>query len=142
MSTLIVAAALFAALYFLQVLLTRLTNRFLAFVDLRRQRRLTQPFAELGADSVGLTLSAGDRIFWADVCEIRVETSAAGPYDDDFFLVIVAAGREPVRIPSPPIARVLPHLQRLPGFDNEAFIKAAGSTENATFICWRASAPR
>jgi hypothetical protein len=32
---------------------------------------------------------------------------------------------------------LLERLQQLPGFDNEAVIRAMGSTENATFVCWR-----
>ena len=32
---------------------------------------------------------------------------------------------------------LLSRLQQLPGFDNEAVIKAMGSTNNAKFLCWK-----
>jgi hypothetical protein len=90
----------------------------------------------LDADSVGLTVGAGDRLPWRDVLEVRVETNDAGPYDEDFFLVVIARGRPPLRIPSTLVHRVLDRIQQLPGFDNDALIKAASSTEKATFMCW------
>jgi hypothetical protein len=36
---------------------------------------------------------------------------------------------------------VLQRLQRLPGFDNEAFIQAMSSIQDARFVCWRRMPP-
>jgi hypothetical protein len=33
--------------------------------------------------------------------------------------------------------QLLERLQQLPGFDNEAAIKAMGSTSNGKFMCWK-----
>jgi hypothetical protein len=97
------------------------------------QRRL----AHLTADATGLTIGPGDQIPWTEVIEVRVETTDAGPYDEDLFLVVIARGRAALRIPSSIVPRVLPQVQRLPGFDNETFIKSMSCTDKAVFVCWR-----
>jgi hypothetical protein len=98
------------------------------------QRRL----AHLTADSTGLTIGPGEQIPWTEVLEVRVETTDAGPYDEDLFLVVIARGRAALRIPSPVVPRVLPQVQRLPGFDNETLIKSMSCADKAMFVCWRA----
>jgi hypothetical protein len=98
----------------------------------------------LAADDVGIRVGRSEVIRWADLREIRVETTAAGPWLEDFFLVLVAGGRRPVRIPDRLVPIVLPSLQRLPSFDNETFLRATGSAEKASFLCWtcqRGTAP-
>jgi hypothetical protein len=37
--------------------------------------------------------------------------------------------------------QLLERLQRLPGFDNAALMRAMSSTEEATFVCWRRGTP-
>lgn len=106
-------------------------------VILARVRAGRQLLRHLAADSSGLIIGPDDHLSWRAVTEIRVETTDAGPFDEDFFLVVVARGRPPIRIPSPLVPSVLPQIQRLPGFDNETFIKANTSTDNATFVCWK-----
>jgi hypothetical protein len=66
--------------------------------------------AHLTADGVGLTLGPGDQILWGDVVQVRVETTDAGPYDEDVFLVIVARGRAPLRVP-PSVPTCVRHLK-------------------------------
>lgn len=94
----------------------------------------------LSSNSTGITVGSAEHYPWAALREIRVETTAAGPHDDDFFVVLELDGRaRPVRIPEPLVQRVLSDLQGLPGFDNDQFLRAIGSTSKATFLCWRRS---
>jgi len=90
----------------------------------------------LHADEAGIKVGSSDIIRWTDLREVKVETTAAGPWSDDFFLVLVAEGRRSIRIPDPLVPIVLPSVQRLPNFDNDAFIRAVGSAQKATFRCW------
>jgi hypothetical protein len=55
------------------------------------------------------------------------------------FFVLAGRGGSGCIIPqsAPESTPLLERLQRLPGFDNEAFIRAMSSTEDATFVCWR-----
>ena len=68
-------------------------------------------------------------------------TTADGPFAEDMFFVL--AGRDGSGCVVPQSAsesgQLLERLQRLPGFDNEAFIRAMGSSEDARFVCWRRS---
>ena len=107
-----------------------------ALLLVQRARSHRRRLAYLAADANGLTIGPGDLIPWSEILEVRVDTTDAGPYDEDLFLVITARGRVAVRIPSPLVPRVLPQIQRLPGFDNETFIKAMSCASNATFVRW------
>jgi hypothetical protein len=90
----------------------------------------------LHADERGIRVGRSDIIRWTDLREVNVETTAAGPWSDDFFLVLVADGRRSTRIPEPLIPIVLPSVQQLPNFNNDALIRAVGSVHQATFRCW------
>jgi hypothetical protein len=92
----------------------------------------------LRADELGVHVGPSDVVRWSDLREIRVETTAGGPYFEDFW-VVLHSNRRSVRIPDRLVSRVLPSLQRLPNFDNDAFIRATGSAEKATFLCWRSA---
>ena len=107
--------------------------------DVLPTRRLMR---HLAADVRGIVVGPGDVIPWSALREVRVETTAAGPLDEDFFLVLVADGRRPVRIPSPWVAVVLDRVQALPGFDNEAVVLAASCAHKATFPCWQRPSER
>ena len=73
--------------------------------------------------------------------EVVIVTTDDGPFADDVFWVLRCGDREEV-IPdgSPASANLLETLQKLPGFDNEAVIKAMMCTDNARFVVWRRSA--
>ena len=90
----------------------------------------------LHADESGIRVGRFDIVRWTDLREVNVETTAAGPWSDDFFLVLVASGRRSIRIPDPLVPIVLPSVQQLPNFDNDALIRAVGSVHKATFRCW------
>ena len=66
-----------------------------------------------------------------------METTAAGPIDDDYVVVLIFDGGLSRRIPPSLVKGFLPRVQSLPGFDNEAFIRAMSSVEDAKFLCWR-----
>jgi hypothetical protein len=70
--------------------------------------------------------------------EVVIVTTSDGPFAEDLFWVLRSGDREEV-IPSGYATNLLETLQRLPGFDNEAVIRAMGSTSDARFIVWRRS---
>jgi hypothetical protein len=68
--------------------------------------------------------------------EIRVETTAGGPWFGDYGLVLEADGRRAVRLPEPLVPIVLPSLQLLPNFDNQSLIRAMATTEKVKLSVW------
>jgi hypothetical protein len=80
-----------------------------------------------------------EQIAWADLAEVSVRTTGGGPLADDVFFVLAGAGGGGCVVPQgdPASTALLERLQRLPGFDNTALIRAMSSTEDATFVCWR-----
>ncbi|HVU02916.1 MAG TPA: hypothetical protein VHE30_14250 [Polyangiaceae bacterium] len=89
----------------------------------------------------GLAVGPDDVIEWRDLVEVRVDTTADGPWAPDLFLVLVDAKGRTVSIPSEILpSELIDQVGRLPGFDYGAFIAAQGSTDVATFLCWRRDA--
>jgi hypothetical protein len=83
---------------------------------------------------------AEETIRWDDLHEVSIVTTDAGPFNDDVFWLLVASdGKSGCAVPgsSDGSDQLLKRLQQLPGFDNEALIKAMSSTSNAKFICWK-----
>ncbi|MBI5818786.1 MAG: hypothetical protein HZA88_07345 [Verrucomicrobia bacterium] len=81
-----------------------------------------------------------ETIRWADLHEVSILTTDKGPFEEDvFFLLIAADGKPGCVVPqfSDGFDKLLRRLQQLPTFDNEAVIKAMGSTSNAKFVCWK-----
>jgi hypothetical protein len=78
------------------------------------------------------------RLRLADLDEVSILTTDEGPLNDDVFWVL-RAGREKLVVPwwVEGAERVLPLLQTLDGFDNEAVIEASSSVEPAVFSAWR-----
>lgn len=85
-------------------------------------------------------VSAGDSQTLRDeeLTGVAIETTDQGPFVDDMFFHL-ATPDGTTRIPSetPGAELLLEHLQRLPGFDSQAVIAAAASTENRVFVCWQ-----
>lgn len=83
-----------------------------------------------------------ERIRWDEIVEVGIVTTDEGPWLDDFHWILlgtsggcaVPSGAEGER-------ELLARLQALPGFDNEAVIRASSCTENASFVVWRRAAP-
>jgi hypothetical protein len=84
-----------------------------------------------------------EQVAWDDLREVAVLTTGDGPFAEDVFFVLAGQGGTGCVIPqsTPESSQLLEQLQRLPGFDNEAFIRAMGSTTDATFVCWRRQGP-
>ena len=79
-----------------------------------------------------------ERVRWEDLREVVIVTTDEGPFVDDVFWMLVGDhGGCAVPSESPGFEALMGRLQRLPGFDNDAVIRAMMSTENASFVCWR-----
>lgn len=101
----------------------------------------------VAVDDVGLLCAAPDgsqrTLAWGDLTSIEIVTNDSGPFGCDVIWRFGGkAGDEPLLVPQGAEGdeALLAAAQKLPGFDNEEFIRAMGSTENAVFHCWRAPA--
>ena len=84
-----------------------------------------------------------ESVRWDDLVEVGILTTDEGPWSEDVFWVLMASDRKSgCAVPqcAEGADKLLEALQKLPGFDNEAVIKAMGSTSNAKFVCWRKNA--
>ncbi len=79
------------------------------------------------------------RVRWADLQQVEIVTTAAGPWNEDMFWVLspaVDGGR--VAIPNGLAhAEVVPRLLQLPTFDKNRVLDALGSVSDAVFIVWQ-----
>lgn len=77
-------------------------------------------------------------IAWSELERVVIRTTDAGPFAADFFWVLEAGQGRSLVLPGGATGaqELLRRLQELPGFDNEAVIAAAGSTDHRTFECW------
>jgi hypothetical protein len=108
----------------------------------RRPRAKTHDRVTFTSDAVKRVRPDGveETIRWDDVHEVGILTTDEGPLQEDvFFLLVASDGKSGCAVPqsSDGSKRLLERLQQLPGFDNEAVIKAMGSTSNGKFICWK-----
>ena len=78
-----------------------------------------------------------DEVRWDDLRRVEILTTDEGPFLEDFFWVLHGSAGGVV-LDASDVERfgLLSRLQQLPGFDNEAVIRASCSTENARFLCW------
>ena len=82
-----------------------------------------------------------ETIRWDDLARVSIVTTGAGPGSEDvFFMLEGPAGGCAVPQGAKGSGALLGRLQQLPGFDNEAFIEAMGSTDDAQFVCWQRDA--
>lgn len=97
--------------------------------------------ARLEVNDAGVSLVGGPRVAtidWADLAAVSIRTTDAGPVDDDLHWElqhrdgsVLVVGSETEGVDT-----LLEQLQRLPGFDNQAVVHAASSTQRALFRCW------
>ena len=97
--------------------------------------------ARVEVNDAGVRLFGGPRVLtidWADLAAVNIRTTDAGPFGDDLHwelqhrdgrVLIVGSETEG-------IGTLMEHLQRVPGFDNEAVVAASSSTQNALYRCW------
>jgi hypothetical protein len=91
-------------------------------------------------DRITRTMRDGktETVRWDELQEVGIVTTDQGPFVDDVFFVLLGeTGGCAVPSDAKGMKELLARLQQLPGFDNEAVIKAMGSTTNAKFVCWR-----
>lgn len=79
-----------------------------------------------------------EKVSWDDLSGFDIETNDLGPFAPDVFWVLRSSERA-TRVPQGATGddHLLERLQQLPGFDNETFIAAMASTEEAAFKVWR-----
>jgi hypothetical protein len=79
-----------------------------------------------------------ESVRWDDLQEVQIITTDEGPFVDDvFWLLLGSSGGCVVPSETEGTEALLDRLQQLPGFDNEAVIRAMGTTSNDRFLCWR-----
>jgi hypothetical protein len=102
----------------------------------------SEPLTEvvITQDKISCTRPNGDieQVQWDDLERVEVLTTDAGPAVTDVYFILVGSDTECI-IPmgSAGDEHLLEKLQTLPGFDNETYIKAMSSTEDARFLCWQ-----
>jgi hypothetical protein len=74
---------------------------------------------------------------WDAVTEISVRTTGRGPFEEDVFFVFAYDDDDALAIGLGDSDDLLPRLQAMPGFDNEAFIRAVAISETGTSVLWR-----
>ena len=95
---------------------------------------------ELSATGITCELLDGTIRFmgWDELQSVIVKTTDTGPFEEDVWWILVGNHGQ-VTIPQLASGEreLLPRLQALPGFDNDAFIEAMSSVENHQFLCWQ-----
>ena len=91
-----------------------------------REPAVLQPF---GRDSAGMR--------WDALAEVALMTTSRGPFEEDVFIVLRYDDGPDSVVPLGEGSELLPRLQELPGFDNEAFIRAMGISEEGVAVLWR-----
>lgn len=92
------------------------------------------------AERVTRSLANGrvETVRWEDLERVEILTTDEGPLADDIiWLLIGKEGGCAVPSETDGMDALLARLQRLPGFDNEAVIRAMGCTSHARFVCWK-----
>ncbi len=101
------------------------------------------PTVSFDSDGIVAIDAAGKKsgLLWKDLTEVSIRTTDEGPFSEDVFWLFYDGGDEPsIILPgsAPGNDELLVELQRrLPGFDNETFIDAMGSTSSAQFVLWK-----
>ena len=91
-------------------------------------------------ERVTRTLADGrqESVRWDELIEVGIMTTDQGPFLDDVFWVLQGVqGGCIAPSEAEGTGELIIRLQQLPGFDNAAVVKAMGSTQNASFVCWR-----
>lgn len=100
---------------------------------------------EVGPEEIRCLRPDGGEEFvrWDDLQAVLLETNDTGPIGTDVMWVLVGSNSGCiVPMGASGEAALIDVLQALPGFDNEAMIRASTSVENDRVLCWEAdSAP-
>jgi len=74
---------------------------------------------------------------WEAVTEIAVRITSCGPAEEDVFFVFTYDDGTRLAIGLGDTDYLLPRLQEMPGFDNEAFVRAMATSEDGSSVLWR-----
>ncbi len=79
-----------------------------------------------------------DSIDWEELVAISVSTTADGkiPLEDDFFFFLEGEREDECIVPNTYATQLLPRLQNLPQFDNEALVEAATDESGERRVVW------
>jgi hypothetical protein len=109
-------------------------------LNTRHQAPEAQFSVSFDNNEIRLTVPDG-RVFtvaWNELIGVAIQTTDNGPFQPDVFWVL-STKHGSLRIPQGANGEreLFYQLQRLPGFNNEAFISAMGSAQNNLFVCWQ-----
>lgn len=115
------------------------------FETLRRLLRMVPRSVAFDEEQIVRTMSDGNTevVRWDDLQSVSVITTSGGPWSEDVFWVLLGESGG-CAIPQGVLGakELLVKLQTLPGFKNEVFIQAMGSTSSAKFLCWERTHPQ
>lgn len=95
---------------------------------------------EINDTYVRRTLANGrvEEVAWTELAEVRIITTADGPFAEDVFFVLIGATGKGCVVPhSAADTAFLARLQALPGFDNDKVIEAMVSVADRQLLVWR-----
>lgn len=80
-----------------------------------------------------------ETVRWDDLERIDILTNSDGPFAPDCFWLLMGPGTTGCCIPQGATGDVelLARMQELPGFNNQVFMEAMGSHQEAIFTCWQ-----
>jgi len=82
---------------------------------------------------------AEESVTWKDLRAVLLETNDSGPIGIDVIWILAGSNSDCiVPMGATGESALIDALQALPGFDNEALIRATTSFENNRFLCWEA----
>lgn len=83
-----------------------------------------------------------ETVRWDELERINILTNSDGPFAPDCFWLLIGPGSTGCCIPQGATGDVelLARMQELPGFNNQIFMEAMGSTQEAIFTCWEKAA--
>lgn len=100
---------------------------------------LPDPIQEFTPDGFTIYDDEGHlvKIKYRDLTRVTILTTDEGPWLPDFFYLLETGARVVCVEQEDPSSQILLfRLQALPGFDNEAVIRATQSTDYAEFVAW------
>jgi len=111
------------------------------------KKREAEPFGRVEITDVQVVYHGPkkeERIAWSELIEIGIVTTDEGPFQEDVYFLLLGPDREHgCAIPQGATGtqKLVERLQALPGFENDALIRAMGCTDNNRFLCWQKKAP-
>lgn len=108
-------------------------------VSIQRLFRRVPKSVAFDDEKIVRTMTNGETevVRWDELLSVEIVTTDGGPWSEDVFWILKGqTGGCAVPQGAQGSSELLKRLQDLPGFRNEVFIEAMGSTSNATFICW------